>query len=143
MNDLYLCRVKNKNKNKQETMKTSLIKPFLLGTLALALSFQNVKAEGSKDLFTSSTLGYRQYLNASSAQAAFNPYPNTGVHKVYVNAGEVIYAGSSLVGSTLSSVTASVSIISPTGTVVASSNSVSSGRILNRTQELNGLKDQG
>ncbi len=95
-------------------------------------------AEGSKDLFTSTTMGYRQYLNVSTASGAFNPYPNNGVHKVYAKAGEIIYAGSSLVGSTLSGNTASVSVISPTGVVVATSSSTSAGRINNRTQELNG-----
>ncbi len=95
-------------------------------------------AEGSKDLFTPTTMGYRQYLNASTVSGAFNPYPNNGVHKVYAKAGEIIYAGSSIVGSTLSGATGSISIISPAGATVAASSSISTGRINNRTQELNG-----
>ena len=111
---------------------------YLIAALITIGGTGEMLADGSKDLFTPTTSGYRQYLNVTNTLANYNPFPNNGVHKVYVNAGEVIYTGSSVVGLTLSGYgTGSVTIYSPTGVQVAYSNT-STGRIDNRTQELNG-----
>jgi hypothetical protein len=59
-------------------------------------------AEGSRDLYPAnvSSAGYRHWLNArnTTSAAAFDPFPNRGIMRVYAKAGETIYLGSSVIG---------------------------------------------
>jgi hypothetical protein len=108
------------------------------------LTLCQVFADGSKDLYPgppATPAGYRSYLmTTSSAAAAFNPYPNAGIHKVYVKKDETIYAGSSMVGLTYSGTTGSVAIYNLAGNRVAFSGTsgTTTGRILTRAEELAG-----
>jgi|GEM_PF-4399763 len=138
---------------------------FRLGLLLLILSFSVIElyAEGSRDLYPSGAQGYRAYLMArpyatgSGAVAAFDPYRNPGVVRVYAQTGETIYAGSSIVGKRLNTqgLPGNIIVISPSGqrysiytensTSVSitqidhnNPNSTRMGLIRNRSEEKNG-----
>ncbi|TWV96310.1 hypothetical protein [Chitinophaga pinensis] len=90
------------------------------------------RAEGSKELNQSG--GYRAYLNSASAVSVNNLFPTTGTMKVYVNVGERIYVGSSAQG--IGSGT--INLRAPNGVTYTTGTSTTTGRINNRTQEVNG-----
>ncbi len=93
------------------------------------------RAEGSKDL-TSNNLGFRPFLEDGSTIADGIPRNNT--IQVYAVAGETIELGSSAIGIGGGNIVATA----PNGTRddcgTIGSNAANYGRILNRTQELDG-----
>ena len=96
------------------------------------MSVQYIFAEGSKEI--NSTGGYRAYLFSSTQGNSSYPFPTQGTMKVYVNAGETIYVGSSAQG--IGSGT--INLRSPDGKTYTSSNSTTTGLIRNLGQELAG-----
>lgn len=105
-------------------------------------------AEGSRNFYPSGAQGRRAYLQSryqTRQPATFNPFPNRGTHRVWVNPGEIIYVGSSLQGysytyptTPATTVTGSIILRTPNGNSYTSGTSTTSGRINNRTEELNG-----
>lgn len=103
------------------TLRTLLRRGTLLYG-ALLFTNTNVSAEGSKDLYPAGAQSLRSYLNSrpiTTSSAAFDPYPNPGVLRVYVKNGETIYTGSSVVGKAYDNgAKGEIVLISPTGRVV-------------------------
>ena len=93
-------------------------------------------AEGSKDMYPSGSSGNRAYMTSSSTNTSslIGNIINPGRMFVYAKAGEVIYIGSSAQGIGLGT----TRLIAPNGTVYTTGNSVTTGRINNRTEELAG-----
>ncbi|WP_165503654.1 Calx-beta domain-containing protein, partial [Pedobacter hiemivivus] len=85
-----------------------------------------VFAEGSKDLIANG--GNRATLTAATASFEGNYFPTEGLVRVYVNAGETIYLGSS---------DTHIVLISPTGKFYETDDN-NIGRIANTTEETNG-----
>lgn len=93
----------------------------------------NLKAEGSKELNENG--GQRAYLLSSNYPTASNPFYTPGTMKVFAKAGETLYLGSSAQGIG----GGRINVRSPNGATVASSTLLSNtGKIQNRTQEING-----
>ena len=103
---------------------------WFLGFCGLFLFYSMAaKAEGSKDLIANG--GYRAYLFSSDTASSSFPFPTLGTVKVYVKAGETIYAGSSAQG--LNSGT--MNFRAPDGTIYTSGNNTTLGFIANNSQE--------
>jgi gliding motility-associated-like protein/uncharacterized repeat protein (TIGR01451 family) len=100
--------------------------------LFLLLSAVNLFAEGSKELNAHG--GYRAFLFSSNTGNASFPFPTPGTMKVYVNAGETIYVGSSAQGDSVGT----INLRAPDGTTYTSGKSTSIGLIANHLQELAG-----
>jgi hypothetical protein len=96
------------------------------------------RADGSKDLYPSGTIGYRAYLGSHTVTTAYNPFPTTGTHYVYVNVGDTLYAGSSVQGLTAEATTPLIIFTDPNGVTQSSTAGSNTGRIQNRAEELNG-----
>jgi hypothetical protein len=100
------------------------VRRLFLFSVCLAVLLQimphQVFAEGSRDLYPKGAIGYRAYLMARGIGTtdAFDPFSNSGVTRVYAKAGEVIYAGSSIVGKRYNSgaVRGNIILKSPSGT---------------------------
>ena len=92
----------------------------------------NLFAEGSKELNANG--GYRAFLFSSTVGNASFPFPTQGTMKVYVNAGETIYVGSSAQGDSLGT----INLRAPDGATYTSGNSKTIGLIGNRSQEVAG-----
>ncbi|WP_162946654.1 Ig-like domain-containing protein [Chitinophaga barathri] len=73
-------------------------------------------------------------MNSTSAVGTVNIFPTLGTMKVYVNVGERVYLGSSAQG--IGNGTIRVRL--PNGTTFTTGSSTIVGRIVNRTQEING-----
>lgn len=88
-------------------------------------------AEGSKNLIASG--GQRAYLLSTTVVSEYNPFPTRGTVKVYVNAGEKLYLGSSAQG--LGSGT--INVRAPNGDTYSSGvgTTVNGGVIANNIQE--------
>ncbi|SFO78012.1 VCBS repeat-containing protein, partial [Chitinophaga sp. YR627] len=108
------------------------LKIWCLLITAIIFTRANARAEGSKELNQSG--GYRAYLNSASAVSVNNLFPTAGTMKVYVNVGERIYVGSSAQG--IGSGT--INLRAPNGVTYTTGTSTTTGRISNRTQEVNG-----
>ncbi|RKR84531.1 gliding motility-associated-like protein [Mucilaginibacter gracilis] len=102
--------------------------------LWLLFSFLSVAAyaEGSKEI--TSNGGNRAYLLSTTVATASSPFPTLGTMKVYVKAGESIYAGSSAQGIS----TGTMNFRAPDGTSYTSGNDANIGLIKNRAQEAAG-----
>ena len=98
----------------------------------LVLSALNLFAEGSKEL--NAYGGYRVFLFSSNSGNTSFPFPTFGTMKVYVNAGETIYVGSSAQGDSLGT----INLRAPDGATYTSGSSTSIGLIANHSQELAG-----
>ena len=102
------------------------------GLIFLLVSAVNLFAEGSKELNAHG--GYRAFLFSSNTGNASFPFPTLGTMKVYVNAGETIYVGSSAQGDSVGT----INLRAPDGTMYTSGNSATIGLIANHMQELAG-----
>jgi len=100
--------------------------------LLLFLSAVSAFAEGSKELNANG--GYRAFLFSSNTGNASFPFPTFGTMKVYVNAGETIFVGSSAQGDSLGT----INLRAPDGTTYTSGNNKSVGLIASHSQELVG-----
>ncbi|HZY35893.1 MAG TPA: gliding motility-associated C-terminal domain-containing protein [Mucilaginibacter sp.] len=96
------------------------------------LSALSVFAEGSKEL--NAYGGYRVFLFSSNNGSNSFPFPTFGTMKVYVNAGEIIYVGSSAQGDSLGT----INLRAPDGKTYTSGSSTSIGLIANHNQEIAG-----
>ncbi|WP_343704306.1 gliding motility-associated C-terminal domain-containing protein [Chitinophaga sp.] len=95
------------------------------------------RAEGSKELAANG--GHRAFWRSSLTSTAQFPYPYLGVIKVYANAGERIYLGSSAQGITgLGGATGTINWRAPNGATGSTGNDPSIGLIANRAEELAG-----
>ncbi|WP_177230389.1 gliding motility-associated C-terminal domain-containing protein [Chitinophaga sp. CF118] len=105
-------------------------------TLFCVLTSLNSYADGSKDLYPSGIPGQRAYLiSTNNSVTAGWPFTTLGVHYVYANPGETVAAASSTQGLGLGQII----LTAPDGTVYSSTvGSSAVGRIVNRTQELQG-----
>ena len=92
----------------------------------------NAFAEGSKEINANG--GYRAFLFSSNTGNASFPFPTPGTMKVYVNAGETIYVGSSAQGDS----SGTIKLRAPDGTTYTSGKNASVGLIANHGQELAG-----
>jgi gliding motility-associated-like protein len=92
----------------------------------------SLHAEGSKELCLNG--GYRTFLFSSPTGNLSFPFPTLGTMKVYVNAGETIYAGSSAQGMGYGA----INFRAPDGTAYTSGSSTTVGLIANRNQEIAG-----
>ncbi len=108
---------------------------YLLAILCTIFAPVAASAEGSKNL-NSNNLGYRPFLEDSSSLADGIPRRNT--IQAYAVAGETIELGSSAIGIGGGNIVATA----PDGTrydcLTIGNNAVNYGKILNRTQEVNG-----
>ncbi len=104
----------------------------LIGLFAWLMPVTPVKAEGSKELAARG--GYRAFMNSTTVVGSVNIFPTLGTMKVFVNAGERVFPGSSAQG--IGNGTIRVRL--PNGTIVSSGTSTTVGRIVSRTQEVNG-----
>ncbi len=113
----------------------------LLLTSALVFMFIVTYAEGSKDLYPNGCSGKRAFLQSRSviAPQTYDLFPTLGTMKVYVIKGEILYLGSSAQGIG----NGTINVRKPSGATLSSENSVSTGLIANRTQELNGPNRSG
>lgn len=100
---------------------------------AMLLCSNQLFADGSKDLYPSSALGYRAYLRSSTTATVNWPFPNQGFHYVYAKVGETITMASSAQGSG----SARIRLYGPNGSNLIDNNT-SAGQIPNRTSELAG-----
>lgn len=105
---------------------------FLYGLAIFLLAAQSLFAEGSKELNANG--GSRAFLVSSNAANASFLFPTLGTMKVYVKAGETIYAGSSVQGNGFGT----INLRAPNGNTYTSGGSTSVGLIANRNQELAG-----
>jgi hypothetical protein len=106
----------------------------------LLLLASNVYAEGSKELIANG--GTRAVLYSGTATSNGFYFPTEGLVRVYVNAGETIYMGSSGVSS--SGDDAEIILVSPSGAVFQNNGSDDGkGNIANATQESNGPSYNG
>jgi hypothetical protein len=132
------------------------VKVFCVVIVALLSGLHSLDlfAEGSRDLYPSGASGYRSYLMSRGVGNSdnFDPFSNSGVIRVYAKAGEVIYAGSSIVGKRFNSnaTKGNIIITSPTGvrytltsSQVDATYNTRAGLIENRTEELNGPNRPG
>ncbi|RAI97710.1 gliding motility-associated-like protein [Chitinophaga skermanii] len=101
---------------------------FLLSALLSHPAF----AEGSKELNANG--GNRPFINCGTTYNVSFPFTSYGTVKVYVNVGERIFLGSSAQG--IGSGT--INLRAPNGVNYSSGTSTTTGRISNRTQEVNG-----
>jgi len=97
--------------------------------LLLLFSPINTFADGSRELSTNG--GYRAYLFSSTSGNSSFPFPTLGTMKVYVKAGETIYAGSSAQGIR----SGTINLRAPDGSKYSSGSSKTTGLISNRGQE--------
>lgn len=110
------------------------------------LFIQESLAEGSRDLYPSGAQGYRAYLMSTETSQNWNPFATPGTMRVWVQPGEVIYAGSSVHGfrrHTMSSPRVGEIVLrSPDGheyrSLSSADNPLDGGLIRNRDEELAG-----
>ncbi|RQO73830.1 hypothetical protein DBR43_00005, partial [Pedobacter sp. KBW06] len=104
----------------------------------MLVNFSAVYAEGSRDLYPATATGNRAFLycNTTTRSSESWPFKTPGTHYVYVKSGEIIAAGSSAQGYGQGV----IRFTTPTGDVYTSNVGGSTGRIRNRTDELNGPK---
>ncbi|WP_295129274.1 Ig-like domain-containing protein [uncultured Chitinophaga sp.] len=93
---------------------------------------RQLRAEGSKELNAHG--GGRAYMLSTTTVSTTNPFPTLGTVNVFVKAGETVYLGSSAQGIG----NGYMVIRMPNGTTVNTANRGATGRIANRTQEING-----
>lgn len=115
------------------SFKTALI------TLVLLVSSNPLFADGSRDLFPLGTTGIRAALRSSTVVNVNYPFPTTGTHYVYANAGEKITLASS---AQLAGNASAIQLYSPTGILVVN-DATNNGLIANRAQELAGPQLSG
>lgn len=115
-------------------MPACLIRKYLVcyGLGLLSMLPAGLFAEGSKELTANG--GYRAFLLSGTAATTSFPFPTLGTMKVYVKAGEIIYAGSSAQGVNAGT----INLRAPDGSTYTSGNSTTIGFINNRSQELAG-----
>jgi uncharacterized repeat protein (TIGR01451 family) len=108
----------------------------LIFSLLLFANSLSAFADGSKDLYPSTTTGKRAYLQSRDITnpAVYDLFPSYGTMKVYVNVNEKLYIGSSALG--LGS--GAINIRKPNGTSISVTNTTSGGAITTRAQELAG-----
>ncbi len=110
-----------------------ILNRWFLALCSLFLFFSvTASAEGSKELTANG--GYRAYFFSSDTASSSFPFPTLGTIKVYVKAGETIYAGSSAQGFGYGT----MNFRAPDGTTYTSGTSTTTGFIANRAQELAG-----
>ncbi|WP_162850111.1 DUF7507 domain-containing protein, partial [Sphingobacterium yanglingense] len=98
-------------------------------------SFSWAFADGSKDLYPNGVQGHRAMLSSSNAAPSNSfPYPNLGIHYVYVQAGEIITLASNAQDP---SGTKRIYLYSPSGVDVTPAIGAA-GNIPNRAAELAG-----
>ncbi|WP_270090022.1 DUF7507 domain-containing protein [Sphingobacterium sp. SYP-B4668] len=104
-------------------------------SLILLCSFSWTYADGSKDLYPLGVQGHRAMLSSSNAAPSNSfPYPNLGIHYVYVQAGEIITLASNAQDP---SGTKRIYLYSPSGADVTPAIGAA-GNIPNRAAELAG-----
>lgn len=105
-------------------------------TYTYTVSVLPLIGSGSRDLYPSGVTGHRAgLLGAGFTAPAAIPYPNSGAHFVYAQAGETITLASSAQGYS----NAAIQMWSPSGTrVVNSSGTSGQGNIPNRAAEIAG-----
>ncbi|HJT75486.1 MAG TPA: Ig-like domain-containing protein, partial [Chitinophaga sp.] len=92
-------------------------------------------ADGSKDLYPSGATGHRAFLVSTTNTTTPNwLFTTLGVHYVYVNPGEKVAAASSAQGVG----NGQIRLTAPDGTVYLSTVGSATGKITNRTEELQG-----
>ncbi|MVT09091.1 Ig-like domain-containing protein, partial [Chitinophaga tropicalis] len=92
-------------------------------------------ADGSKDLYPSGATGHRAFLVSTTNTTTNNwLFTTLGVHYVYVNPGEKVAAASSAQGVG----NGQIRLTAPDGTVYLSTVGSTTGKIANRTEELQG-----
>lgn len=140
---------------KSPTFAGKYYRRFLLSFVSALCLVTSGFAEGSRDLYPANASGYRAYLMAPpvGTSANHNPFSNAGVTRVFVKAGETIYAGHSMVGKRYHSGLERGNIIikSPSGTFTRTLSSEELdaapgdrlGLIGNRSEELAGPTGAG
>ena len=120
-----------KNKRNKIYSRLATILLVVVGLLIV----ENVKADGSRDLYPSGATGYRAYLASNNnAVSGALPYGSRGTHYVYARVGEKIaLASSEWAGNS------ALKLFDPDGIDVSPARGTV-GRIQNRTQELAGPK---
>lgn len=113
-------------------LKLNCIKIYKIALYAILLAPLVVNAEGSKELCSNG--GNRAYLRSSSTASPSYPFPTAGTVKVYVKAGETIYAGSSAQGFALGT----INLRAPDGTLYDSGSSTTVGVIKSLAEETAG-----
>ncbi len=113
------------------TIKSSILK---YGFFIFFISIKSIStyAEGSKELTANG--GFRPFLVSTTISNLSNPFPTLGTMKVYAKVGESIYAGSSAQGFGAGT----INMRAPNGALYSSGNSATTGKILNRSQEVAG-----
>src|SRR5690606_8754689 len=91
-------------------------------------------ADGSRDLYPSGASGYRASMYVGSGSTASYPFPSSGAHYVYAEAGETITLASSSQSTTGNRFT----LYGPSGAEIPLSPAGTEGRITNRAAELAG-----
>lgn len=137
-------------------MKHKYAVKLLCLVFSLLLGSQFSYAEGSINLYPSSGATGRRSALVSHTKPLYNqaqPFMNRGTHKVFAFKDEIIYIGSSAQGFTAGSINVyypstvatladgSRSTITPdasSGTTAVAANTDAPGRILNRSEEING-----
>lgn len=121
-------------KNKKYNIGSKLQVLFLF-VFCLFLHIGEIRAEGSKDLYTENAKGGRAYLRATNRVASQFPFSNNGEHFVYAVEGEVIALASDAQIGTVKK----ISLYAPNGSeVTPARNNVNTGNIPNRAAELAG-----
>ncbi len=111
------------------------MKRTLLSCISLFLCLFTI-AEGSKDLYPSGCIGKRAFLQSRDITdpRTFDMFPTRGTMKVYVEAGETLYLGSSAQGIGAGT----INVRTPNGSLYRSKTNTEIGCIKTRTQELAG-----
>lgn len=108
----------------------------------IQIGLTSVYADGSRNLYPSGSIGYRAGLQTRTptytSAVQFDPFATLGAIRVYAKANEIIYVGSSAKGITSGSFTGKIILTAPNGDAYTFATNNDNGRILNRTQELNG-----
>ena len=114
---------------------------FKFGLIAILLIFSSNQlfADGSKDLFPLGKTGVRAALRSSTSVVTNYPFPTTGTHYVYANAGEKITLASS---AQLAGNVSAIQLYNPAGAIVIN-DATATGLIANRAAELAGPQLSG
>lgn len=112
---------------------------FIYTLVFLFLGLNYSYAEGSKDLYPSTSIGNRAFLVSGTGVLASNyPFANLGTHYAYVKSGETIHAASSAQGIG----SGRIKFTAPDGLTYTSANGAI-GQIPNRAAELTGPSSTG
>src|SRR5690606_30085223 len=107
---------------------------FFVLIMSFLLPIKESFADGSRDLYPSGVSGYRASLYVRDGSTTSYPFPSSGAHYVYAEAGETI----TLASSSHMATGARFTLYGPSGAEIPLSPAGSEGRITNRAAELAG-----